>query len=97
MAQAERTYRVDGARSAWRQVGDEGVVLDLDRSLYFGLNRSAGVLWPLLLAGAVHGQLGDALIVATPEIDRTRAIGDVSSFLAAVDNEDLLVTAGVDG
>ena len=44
MVERERTYRVDGACSAWRQVGDEGVVLDLDRSLYFGLNRSAGVL-----------------------------------------------------
>src|SRR6478609_7910246 len=97
MAQGERTYRVDGARSTWRQVGDEGVVLDLNRSLYFGLNRSAGVLWPLMLAGAVHGQLVDALIAAAPEIDRPRAIGEVSSFLAAVDAEGLLVTAGVDG
>jgi len=96
MIERERTYRVDGARSAWRQVGDEGVVLDLDRSLYFGLNRSAGVLWPLLL-GADHLDLVEALLAAAPEIDEPRASGEVSSFLAAVDAEGLLVAASIDG
>jgi hypothetical protein len=94
MVERERTYRVDGARSAWRQVGDGGVVLDLDRSLYFGLNRSAGVLWPLMLAGAVKGELVDALIAAAPGLDEPRAAGEVLSFLAAVDAEGLLVAHG---
>jgi hypothetical protein len=97
MIDQEQTYRVDGARSAWRQVGEEGVVLDLDRSLYFGLNRSAGVLWPLLLAGTDHGELVEALLTAAPEIDEPRAIREVSNFLAAVDAEGLLVTASIDG
>ena len=94
MVERERTYRVDGARSAYRQVGDEGVVLDLDRSLYFGLNRSAGLLWPLLLTGAEHGELVSALIAAAPGLDEPRANGEVAAFLAAVDAEGLLVAHG---
>ena len=94
MVERERTYRVDGARSAYRQVGDEGVVLDLDRSLYFGLNRSAGLLWPLLLTGAEHGELVAALIAAAPGLDEPRATVEVAAFLAAVDAEGLLVVHG---
>jgi len=86
-----RVYRVDGARTAWREMGPEAVVLDLGRSVYFGLNRSAGVLWSRLLTGATHTELVEALVAAAPGPPGPRqAAADVSSFLAAVTAEGLL-------
>jgi hypothetical protein len=87
-----RVYRVDGARIAWREMGQEAVVLDLGRSVYFGLNRSAGVLWPRLLAGSTHTALVEALVAAaTGPPSPPQAAADVSSFLAAVNAEGLLI------
>ena len=48
----DAAYRVDGDRIAWRKTGSEIVVLDLGASTYFGLNESAGILWPALLTGS---------------------------------------------
>jgi Coenzyme PQQ synthesis protein D (PqqD) len=87
------TYRVDGTRTAWRQVDTEAVVLDLGSSTYFGLNRSAGVLWPRLLAGCTYAELIDALVNdANVDLPRPRAAAEISAFLAAVDGEQLLIT-----
>ena len=87
-----RVYRVDPSRAAWRQVDREGVVLDLHTSVYFGLNESAGVLWPRLIAGSTHTELVDALIAGEPQqFDRDQAADEVSSFLQAVDAEGLFV------
>lgn len=84
-------YRVDSDRTAWRQVGQEGVVLDLHSSVYFGLNRSAGALWPRLLAGSTHDEMVDVLLIDAPELDRRTAASEVTSFLAALDAEKLLI------
>jgi Coenzyme PQQ synthesis protein D (PqqD) len=87
------TYRVDDARTAWREVGSEAVVLDLGTSTYFGLNRSAGVLWPRLLAGCTYIELIDSLInEARTPLPSQQAAAEVSTFLAAVDAEKMLIT-----
>ncbi len=87
-------YRVDGNRTAFRAVGDEGIVLDLDRSVYFGLNRSAGVLWPCLLAGATRADLVAALVDAEPlPLDERQASAELEAFLTALRDEGLLKQA----
>lgn len=84
-------YRVDSDRTAWRQVGQEGVVLDLQSSVYFGLNRSAGTLWPRLLAGSTVSEMVDVLLIDSPELDRRTAASEVTSFLKALADENLLI------
>lgn len=96
-ADPTRIYSVDAHRIAWRQVGQEGVVLDLTTSVYFGLNRSAGALWPLLLAGSTHPEMVEMLMTKAPNLDSQRAAAEVSSFLVAVDAEGLLVVGASDG
>ena len=39
------------AHIAWRKVGDEIVVLDLNTSIYWSLNELAGFIWELLTQG----------------------------------------------
>ena len=85
------TYRVDDHRTAWREVDGEGVVLDLDTSVYFGLNRSAGILWPRLIQGATLCELTELLLGSLPPSPtRSQAEQDVSHFLDALDSENLL-------
>jgi Coenzyme PQQ synthesis protein D (PqqD) len=93
-----RVYRIDAARAAWRQVGQEGVVLDLDQSVYFAVNHSAGLLWPLLSNGATHAELVEALFSQRIGPDsRPRAAAEVTTFLAAVEAEGLLTADDTDG
>ena len=85
------TYRVDDHRTAWREVDGEGVVLDLANSVYFGLNRSAGVLWPRLIQGANLQQLTELLLSSEPPPPtRLQAEQQISQFLDALDSENLL-------
>ena len=87
------TYRIDRERTAWREMDREAVVLDLGTATYFGLNRSAGVLWPRLLAGCTFPELVDALIEeANSALPRHQAAVEITAFLTAVDAEQLLIT-----
>ncbi len=85
------TYRVDPERTAWREVDGEGVVLDLETSVYFALNRAAGVLWPRLIEGATHDQLTETLLTSVPPPPtRAQAEKEISDFLGALDDQNLL-------
>ena len=93
---AGRVYRVDGTNHAFRQVGDEGVVLDLVRSVYFGLNRTAGLLWPHLLAGATRDDLVAVMTAAEPTLPADQAALEIDGFLRDVESQGLLTPAGHD-
>ncbi|MCZ7436967.1 PqqD family protein [Micromonospora sp. WMMC241] len=82
-------YRIPVDRVAWRTSGDETVLLDLGRSVYFALDRWATVLWPYLVAGATAAQLSDVLARRAP-VERERAVADVRSFLADLEAADLI-------
>lgn len=84
------TYWVGGPGVAWRETGGEIVVLDVDGSVYFGLNGTAAGLWKRLAAdGASRGDLTDQLLAGAP-VDGPRAESDVESFLADLDRFGLL-------
>ncbi len=77
--------------TARREFGDESVVLDLHRSLYFGLNRSAGVLWQRLLSGATRGELVDLLVAdGAPQASADQVGQDVDDFVGALRKEGLI-------
>lgn len=93
-AHVGRVYRVDAARHAFRQVGDEGVVLDLTRSVYYGLNRTAGLLWPHLVAGATRDELVAAMTAAEPAaLPAGQAAREIDDFLLGVQAQGLLTSA----
>jgi len=83
------TYRVGGPSVAWRETGDEIVVLDIVGSAYFGLNRPAAQLWKRLTAGASCADLTAALM-ATASVGQERAWADVGTFLAELGRYGLL-------
>ena len=84
-------YRLEDGQTVWRHMGDESVVLDLAHSVYFGLNRSAGLLWKQLMAGATRTDLTTTLLAAgggAPGTDRASA--DVDEFLETLQRQGLV-------
>jgi hypothetical protein len=47
------TYRIDPTRVQWRVVDGEAVVVDVDSTYYYGLNRTGTVVWRLLAERAM--------------------------------------------
>ena len=88
MSDAE-TLRLRTDRIAFRQAGDELVVLDLRSSTYLSANATATVLWRSLEQGATRADLVGAL-TATFEIDAETATADVDDFVADCRARDLL-------
>ena len=78
---------------AWKSIDEEVVVLDLRTQRYLCLNRSAAILWPMLIAGACRDELADAL-ARTYDIVAAAASVDVEVLLSQLSERDLLNTAG---
>lgn len=83
---------LDADKVAWREVGDEVVVLVVSTSTYLALNGTAGVLWRRLDTGATPVELA-AELVAVYGVDEAIAAADVEAFLAALQDRELLVQA----
>lgn len=73
----------------WQEVDGEAVVLDLRRSVYFRLNRSATLLLATLEDGATREELAD-LLVETYGIDPNQAGDEVDAFVAALEEKGLV-------
>ncbi|SCF19585.1 Coenzyme PQQ synthesis protein D (PqqD) [Micromonospora haikouensis] len=86
---AATVYRVRPERVAWRAAGDEAVLLDVRQSVYFGLDSSAALLWPYLVAGATAAELAAVLAEHVP-VEPGRVAADVRAFLADLEAADLL-------
>ena len=88
------TYAVGGPGVAWRETGGEIVVLDVERSVYYGLNASAAELWKRLATGADRAELTATLMtdarVTDPPVTEQRAGSDVDEFLAELRRYGLL-------
>ncbi|SCL35437.1 Coenzyme PQQ synthesis protein D (PqqD) [Micromonospora nigra] len=89
VTQQETVHRVDPVRVAWRLAGEEVVVLDTARSVYFGLDRNATLLWQRLVGGATSTELV-ATLMEGARVDRDRASADVATFLDELLRHDLL-------
>jgi hypothetical protein len=74
----------------WHVVGDDVVVLDLERSTYLKLNGTAKLLWECLTTCSTEVELA-ALLVERFGIPEERAADDVAAFLADLRGRDLLV------
>lgn len=73
----------------WREVEGSVVVLDLESSSYFAVNRTGTRLWPHLQDGATVDELSEVL-AAAEELDAGRARADVEAFVADLRQQELL-------
>lgn len=74
----------------WHVVGDDVVVLDLEKSMYLKLNGTAKILWECLTTSSTEVEL-TALLEERFGIAEERAADDVAAFLADLRGRDLLV------
>jgi hypothetical protein len=79
--------RTDGLMSA--QVGDEVVMLHLDRNAYYDVDPIGAVIWQRLEMPAKVGDLVDWLIPRY-EVDRETCLGDLVAFLSAALGEGVI-------
>lgn len=73
----------------WREIDGEIVLLDLEGSTYFSVNRTGIALWPLLIKGSTTSELSGHL-AETFSLDRQTAERDVQVFVDALSDEGLL-------
>ena len=85
----EQTVRLREGAVAWRQVGEEVVVLDLGRSTYLGVNRTGALLWPALSVGATRQGLV-SLVSDAFDVDPAIIAGDIDAFLGELATRGLL-------
>lgn len=67
-------------RVVYKKVGEEMVLLDFERGVYYGLNPVGARVWELLAEGKTAHEIVDLL---TDEFDvpQTDAAGDVSALM----------------
>lgn len=76
----DRILRIREARVAWRKVGDDVVILDIERTTYLGVNRTGSAIWLALSSGATREDLV-SLVMERFRVDRERATQDVTAFV----------------
>ncbi|MBQ1049529.1 PqqD family protein [Micromonospora sp. C51] len=82
-------YRIAEQRTAWRQAGEDIVVLDTRQSVYFGLDAVGALLWRRLVDGATVAELTETL-ASTADVEWDRVAEDVRCFLADLDRHGLV-------
>lgn len=80
MPGAEVRVKLREGAVAWRQVGEEIILLDLTASEYVAINGSGSLLWPALLEGTSRRELVERLL-ASYGLTETQAATDVDTFL----------------
>jgi hypothetical protein len=83
------TIRIDTSRVDAREVDGELVILDLKAQRYLGGNRSAALLWPLLVEGATRDALAKRL-ENEYRVESERAQSDVEDLVGILERLDLL-------
>ena len=84
-----RAVRAKPAGLAWRQAGEEAVILDLAAARYHALNASGAMLWEQLDRWTTADQL-TAVLVRSFGLAPADAARDVASFLTGCAEAGLL-------
>jgi hypothetical protein len=75
--------RIREPRVAWRRVVDDMVLLDVDESVYHGLNRTGALVWEGLAEHGTVGELIDRVARTYPD-GADASARDVPAFLRAL-------------
>lgn len=81
--------RIKEPRVAWQRVVDDMVILDVEQSVYHGLNRTGALVWEGPAELNTVGELIDRVAVAFPDGADVAAL-DVSAFLEALFSAGLI-------
>lgn len=73
----------------FRRVGEETVLLDFERGVYFGLNEVGSRVWELLEAGKEEAEIVDVL-TGEYEAGRPEIAQDVAALLGELASHGLL-------
>ncbi|MEQ1870857.1 MAG: PqqD family protein [Vicinamibacterales bacterium] len=85
------TYSINSRAAQWRIVDGEAVVVHVDTSYYYSLNRTGTFIWTALsMAPQSASDLAKQLAQAFG-IDQVRATADVAALLTALRDEDLVM------
>ena len=74
----------------FKSVGDELVLLDLDRGIYYGLDPVGARMWQLLAEGAALETIVDTM-TGEYEVEREALQADLARFTAELCERGLLV------
>lgn len=80
------------AHAAWRKVGDETIILDLNSSVYYSLNETGSFVWEQLGNGEALPDVAEALTDEF-EISADKAEKDAAELVDSLVKEKLLVAA----
>jgi len=77
---------------AWRKVDDEVVILDLETSVYYSLNETAGHIWELVGKGLSEQAIADELAEEYGQSVKT-VQKDVSALIKKLKKENLITNS----
>ena len=83
-------YAVDHQRVQWRVVDDEVVIVDVDSTYYYGLNRVGTFVWRLLAEEALTLDEIVARVAARYRKPAAEVVGDVQAILRSLTEEHLV-------
>ena len=69
--------------------GDEVIILGLDDSMYYGLTGTGSRVWELVQSPRTIEEIV-TVVTAEFEVDRARAVADVSALLAELQSRGLI-------
>ncbi len=69
-------------RHLWQELGDEGVILDLDAGTYFGLNAVGRLVWKQIQSPCTLAMLRQS-VMAEFDVDAKRCDLDLRALLQA--------------
>lgn len=81
--------RLESTRVEWREVDDEMIALEKERSIYLAVNRSGTLLWRALSSGHTEPELAE-LLVEEYGIDLEKARADVKRFVDELQEQGLI-------
>ena len=55
------SYQIDPERIVWRNMGEEVVILDLQSGYYYGLNKTAALIWNRLTESKSSDVIGQEM------------------------------------
>lgn len=82
-------YRLAGSARI-RRVGDEAIIVDIDRGLYYSLNESATIMVEGLVAGLSKRDIVSEILAHFGSEDESRIANDIDSLVASLVGEMLL-------
>lgn len=73
------------------RVGDEVVMMDMEKGKYFGVNKTGSYIWQLLEQPATLGELCERL-VADFGISTEQCTTEVKAFVEQMQKEEIIIT-----